>query len=186
MFPLEHTTLVTASALGAAFSSFKQTAFRLELRQQFDVEEERIPFEQYQSGIVPDQTPDFLEWCNEISIQTKTGRQFLRVRFLQLPLTTYSKFEIEFGYSRTVPAGERVSVITGSSLPRFKTEVPMLKDFWLFDSSSGFLMDYDERGQFMGALNIPAAWIPNYVALATEAHALSVQISSTEFWPKGT
>ena len=48
-----------------------------------------------------------------------------------------------------------VSVSVFDTLPLFNTEVPILKDFWIFDDQSGFVIEYNILGRFLGVNRIP-------------------------------
>ncbi len=44
--------------------------------------------------------------------------------------------------------------------------VSIVKDYWLFDQHDCFLMEFDFRGDFLGALKIPETYVASYVELS--------------------
>ncbi len=68
------------------------------------------------------------------------------VHAISLPLTSYLKYEIEWGYVYTSLAGEDVRLIDRAEL---SPELSGLTDFWLFDRKALVLVRYDSAGGFL-------------------------------------
>lgn len=135
--------------LGRVFTTFKQSAFRLETLQSYAEPSESSPFNQYERGELPD--PSFMaDWCQLASQHTASGRAIRRVHIVDLPLSNYMKFEIEHCYKHSEAAGEEIRLLERSKLSgeilKFTRE-----DFWLFDGSTVMVNDYDANNTFYQA-----------------------------------
>lgn len=145
---------VKLSEFGDYFSSFRQEAFRLEALPLYSVPSEAEYFSKYLRGqSCPD---DFnAAWLTLVSNATEQGKTITRVRYLPSePTTSYLKFEIEWGYKRSVKKGERVLILKDRSLDTYADDVPVLNDFWLFDRAHCFIMYYDLLGRFLGVQKV--------------------------------
>ncbi len=56
------------------------------------------------------------------------------------------RFEIDWGYVFNAEAGEQIYLLMDDQCT--PSELDGLKDFWLFDNKTMFLMQYDEDGRF--------------------------------------
>ena len=80
-----------------------------------------------------------------------------RVHPMPDPLTDYLRFEIERGYSLTIPAGEQIHTINSRLFEEIVIdngfqivfEQWKTRDYWLFDDNDLFLMYYKEDGTFV-------------------------------------
>lgn len=160
---------VELEEFGSYFSNFRKEAFRFETLPTYDVPEERECIQKFQNGTSC--PPDFnAEWLQTIKNAGSRGGRFLRVRFIPNQyVTTYLRFEIDWGYKRSAVVGERTLILQDKALDRYAQQVPILNDFWLFDQTQCFIMHYDIVGRFLGVKRIPASGIDIYVKLA---HAL--------------
>lgn len=123
------------------FHSFKHTAFRLETLQWYAEPSESSPFNHYQRGIDPG--PSHMdEWCQTIKHHMQSGRSMRRVHIVDLPLSTYMKFEVECGYRFSGAAGEEIRLIDRSTLSSELTKL-CHEDFWFFDNTTVMINDYN-------------------------------------------
>lgn len=164
-----------------SFADAKENAFRLEMLDQYTVPGEFEHFQNYLAGkTVPN---DFnIDWLELIKKCRANGVHFQRVRFARSPFSQYLKFEVSWGYTRSIKAGEDIKVITSEDLPEFSQKVPILKDFWIFDSSKCFILEYDIIGQFLGINKVPNEYIESYSQLAKELTNTSEPIANSGLW----
>lgn len=167
------------------FSKMERFAFRLEMLEFFTIPDEASFFARYRRG--EKQPPEGFnnDWVKTIRAAVERGVDFSRVRLVREPIHEYLKFEIAWGYRVNVPAGEKTFVISFDLLP-FKTEVPILKDFWLFDESVCFLMEYDFIGRFLGVSKVKSKFIDPYVKLRKELLQRSLPIQKSPLWKFAT
>lgn len=103
-------------------------AFHLELRDDYQVEGEEVPFEKWLKG----ESDDFgwrIEWLSFIKKVTASGVVVQRVRVVTEPHTDYIRWELALD-PQNIGAGEDIRY-----LPRHRTEGIVLpaEDCWLFD-----------------------------------------------------
>ena len=69
------------------------------------------------------------------------------------PLTDYLRYELGWSYPPNVEAGEDIRILVahaGSWPMSARGEIlPELKDYWLFDSSDLWVMEYGDDGAFL-------------------------------------
>jgi hypothetical protein len=168
---------------GELFSSSKKSAFRLELLDLYTVPEEEPYFKNYLSS--PSIAPplDFnSDWKSMLEDANNRGVEYSRARVVRQPVTDYLKFEISWGYSESIKLGEDIRAIITDGIVSFNTEVPFLKDFWLFDDEHCFIIEYDYIGKFLGVRRIPPMYTQLYVQLKEEAISKSTRIETTDIW----
>lgn len=130
------------------WSEFSTCAFRLETLPVYKVEDELAEFERFLRGEPPPPEVADNEWIDGIRAANAAGKVIQRVRVLTPPLGDYLRYEFEWGYAFTAPAGEDIrildlSTVTNPGLPE--------QDFWFFDDSAVVLMRYEDDGTYLGA-----------------------------------
>jgi hypothetical protein len=128
------------------FTDVRQSWFRLETLQRYDVPYERDEFAAWMRGEAVDKTPG--PWQAMIRAHVAAGRHLSRVHIIEEPLSDYLRFELA-GYPVNIEAGEDVRVIPVQH-GRWPAGVPR-HDFWLFDDRDLWLMKYDDAGRFVAA-----------------------------------
>jgi hypothetical protein len=124
--------------------NFQQSAFRLETRQSYTVEEEAGLFEAFLRGEpLPEWTPDNNSWLKLIAEHCAAGHTMQRVHFVQPPLSDYLRFEFT-AQLPSVQAGEDIRVVDLREHPEL---THTREDWWLFDDAVALLLDYDEDGR---------------------------------------
>lgn len=128
-------------AFDALFTKVRRSWFRLETLQRYDDDAERAEFAAFLRGEPVDLTPG--PWQAMIHTHVAAGRRLTRVHVIEEPHTDYIRYELA-GYPVNVDAGEDVRVIpvTRGAWP---SDVPR-HDYWLFDDTDLWLMDYDDQG----------------------------------------
>ena len=127
----------------ALFETFEHTAFRLEVRDRYNVPSEQGPLHQLLDDGVED--PAWLDdWLVDIRQAADAGRRFRRVRVVSLPLTGYSRFGLTYAKYNN-EAGEDIRYVAredAAGLPQF--------DYWLFDSRTVARMHFDDQDHLLG------------------------------------
>lgn len=118
------------------FEECRQTAFRLETLQVYDVGYEEEAFRRFLAGGEVVATESQQEWAHLVS----SGRRFRRVHVVTEPLTDYVRFECVWAYRASVEAGEDVRVLPTAE-GSWPEGIPRC-DFWLFDSEHLVRMNY--------------------------------------------
>lgn len=136
---------VTSSEFDALFTSFEHTAYRLETLQVYDVSYEAEPYQAFISGHPQPRDPAKNAWVSMIRDAVQAGKIFQRVRVVVEPLTDYLRYELGWSYPPNVNVGEDIRI-----LPTQPGRWPTLPrhDYWLFDSSDLWVMEYAEDGTF--------------------------------------
>ncbi len=139
-------TDVTSAEFDALFTGFEHTAYRLETLQAYDVSYEEEPYRAFLAGHPQPRDPAKNQWVSMIGDAVRAGKVFQRVHVVREPLTDYLRYELGWSYPPNVEAGEdiRILVAQPGSWPmsaRGKI-LPELKDYWLFDSSDLWVMEY--------------------------------------------
>jgi hypothetical protein len=132
-------------ALGELFTSFRYTAYRLEAA--LYPAEEQAALERFLAGepLTPD--PELDGWTDLVAEATGAGKVMRRVHLISPRLTGDPYFRYECAaYQLHAEAGEDIRIWV-ADLP----EVGPLWDYWLFDSSRLWIMNYDEGGLFTDA-----------------------------------
>ena len=118
---------VTPGQLEAEFAGFNHIAFRREVHQ-------------FYAGTARDD-----EWISLLRANRRWGRAHQRVHYVAEPLTDAMVEELTDGYEGNVAAGEEIRIAVGEMADY---------DFWLFDSSRLYLMNYDPDGTWAGATRV--------------------------------
>jgi hypothetical protein len=146
---------MTPEDLGRLFESFKRSAFRLECRRGYFVTEddEREAFERFRNkNPAPSSWLEHREWFTTVRSAVARGAVMQRVRLVDPPLSPYQEFQFKWSYPYNERAGEQIFVMVDSpivSVPRGYEH-----DFWLFDDATVVLLNYDNRGRFLGVQGV--------------------------------
>jgi hypothetical protein len=132
---------------GQLFSSFNQSAFRLESRESYYEQDElKIWLQKGPSGL-PDNM--WQEWYDLMSEHRRAGRSVRRVRVVSEPHSDYTRFGLWIS-NRNARAGEDIRYLERSKAEEL--EIPAI-DYWLFDSNrlDIVLFDDENEGELLGA-----------------------------------
>jgi hypothetical protein len=174
-------TKLPTPEFGKLFTSMESSAFRLEALDVYSIPGEEEDLARFRKGQKPPHDTN-AQWAQTIGAAISRGVDFQRVRLVRKPVSEYVRFETEWGYKFNVPAGEQTFALFYEDVITFRNEVPILKDFWLFDNSRCFLMAYDFWGRFLGVNEIPREAVPAYVQLKAECLERAVDIQKTFLW----
>ena len=171
------------TVLDAIRNSAQDRIFRLELLQNYNVEDEYEDYQKFLNGD-PVQLDGFEFWKDIIDTNLEKNVPMERVRLITYPLTLYTKFEIEWGYMFSVPAGERIYVVYEDEFNSLDlaSRVPALVDFWLIDETFGFFLTYDILHRHYANFTIPDEWIPQLCDISRTLLDKSEKIENTSLW----
>ncbi len=169
-------------AFADALDTFKVSAFRFEGLQTYLIEEEREEFQRFLTGWIPKTCPDGLkDWCSDIAAATQSGKTYQRVRTIIFPLNEYTRFEVICGYQFSEPAGEVIQLLEEAPLKTGNT-VTVIPDFWIFDDTLCFVMDYDQAGAFLGVRKVADNQLPFFVLIKHKALEQSIDLRHSKTW----
>lgn len=140
---------LTAEDFNHLFRYFRHEAFRLEAQPAYLVDVEREPVEDFLRGKPRPATefPYYVAWLNQIREVTERGRRVARVRVLEEPPTDYQRWEAWVG-QYNIEAGEDIRYIARSKAAA--AGLPVVDDWWLFDSERLALMRFAADGTPLG------------------------------------
>lgn len=141
------------------FLAFTKSAFRLETLPEYRVEYEQNLISDYIEGKKVDYKNEYIDWWLDL-VQDRNAKlmEMSRVHVVSEPLTDYLRFELGIAYPKTSAAGEKIRLITEDDFDDICDEDEFdvvfnrwgALDFWLFDDSRLFIMDYADDGTWSG------------------------------------
>jgi hypothetical protein len=147
---------ISPEEFSALFSTFEQSAFRLETRKTYRVPQEEELIKEYLEGKpLPSDTNE--AWCKRVKDAVSAGKTMSRVHVMPTMLTPYLRFEIEWGYLYNAEAGEQILLCQHNDPAQIFGSWPV-DDFWLFDNEICVRMQYgaDDAFQFGERITKPA------------------------------
>ena len=139
-------TLLTGPAFDALFDQYMHDAFRLEMRDSYlGVAYEPEPFRRFMAG-EPDDGDWLRDWTYGVRRRVIEGKSMARVRVVTVPLGDYARFSLEVCQRFNNPAGEDIRYLSRDQA----ADLPA-HDFWLFDSTSLYVLHYDDSDDLVGA-----------------------------------
>jgi hypothetical protein len=159
---------------------FQRTAFRLEMRDSYDVAAERGQLARYLAG-EPGPDPDRTSpWLDELRADTAAGKRWQWVHVVRGPLSPYLRMAFEWGYAANVRAGADVRILDLADLPR--PDGLGDEDFWLLDDDAVLIMRYDDQGRYLGAEPADLGELARYRRARVAAWQAAVPLSL--YWRK--
>jgi hypothetical protein len=129
------------------FDTFERTAFRLETRDHYTVDEEAEALHDFLAAGTFD-LDWFQPWLSTLHRITSAGRTMTRVRLLSEPPTDYQRFELAVAPAN-INAGETIMLLDRSKARTL--DLPDY-DFWLFDDARLVTMLFDGDGHMVEAV----------------------------------
>ena len=126
------------------FNGAQKECFRLQLLGTYLVDDEKEAFGKFlrEGKISTVLYPDFLNMIKKKNLQ---GVRYATLNVVDMPLTPYMRFLIDF-YKQTQERGHEVYM-----LERGKAKVPLgTTDFWMFDEKTALPVRYDNDGNWLG------------------------------------
>ncbi len=130
---------------GALRAAQKET-FRLEMLDQYLVDDEREDFAAWKRGEQVDPSPGMVAWVSDLEKLRERGVVTHRVHVVTLPLSEYMRYEID-AYKITK---ETVNFIERTDYEKLKKPFQP-KEFWLIDERHIFVQNYDSEGHWLGS-----------------------------------
>jgi hypothetical protein len=126
------------------FNTFKHTCFRVETRQQYASAAEADVLKEFLAGHAPAIYQDRIDFLRGVQDDLAAGKLRQRVHIVSEPLTDYLRFQIEWSYPMSA---EDIRILPAE----VAYEVPEMpdRDFWLFDSRTLAMLDYDDDGRMV-------------------------------------
>lgn len=152
------------------FSTFERSAFRLETRQQYLVDEEADLVRAFLAGRPPPPSTAMDQWLALIRANTNAGKRMERVHILERPLTGYVRWELST-YPDNAAAGEQIFIADRVGLEDLR------EDFWLFDDRDLVTLRYDEDGRWLGVDLRPESELDRYRAMRDLALGQAVPLA---------
>lgn len=162
---------IDVDRLRGLYAGVQRRSLRLETRQAYVVPWEDEGFAAWLRGDPEPPSASFerhLARCREVR---ESGRRMVRVRFVELPMTDYSRYEFETGYSRSTKAGEEILVIDRGRHPELDH---VRDDFVVFDDNALMYYRYSDDDQLIGYdYNDDPAVVARHLDLAEEVLAVA-------------
>lgn len=147
-------------------------ALRLETRQRYAVPWEKETLAAWRRGEPEPVTPEMEGTLGILRQVTASGRSIGRVRFVEMPLTEYSRHELEVAYPRLTEAGEDIRILDRALHPEFDR---IRDDFVVFDHSSVMWYRYNANDVLTGyAYTEEPDVVRRCIAVAEEVRAAAV------------
>ncbi|MEV6984179.1 DUF6879 family protein [Sphaerisporangium sp. NPDC051017] len=138
------TQLVTGEDFLSLFTRFQHTAFRLELRDRYNVPAERERWEAFLSGDTAElerlNAEQRAAWMRMIGASTSAGKRVERVRVVTEPPPDYIRFELTLN-AGNAEAGEDIRYLPRDQAAEL--DLPGV-DYWLFDSRFAVVLPFDD------------------------------------------
>ncbi|HKN52137.1 MAG TPA: hypothetical protein VJX66_06545 [Amycolatopsis sp.] len=136
------TIRISKEEFGELFDSFEHTAFRLEVRERYNVSYEQEHFRRFLAGS-PDPDERRADYAKSWHVMLRrvraAGCTFRRVRVVSLPPSDYNRYGL-WSSQFTVADGDDIRYLDRA---KASPELPD-HDFWLFDSRTLVRMNFDE------------------------------------------
>lgn len=152
------------------FSTFERSAFRLETRQQYLVDEEAELVRAFLEGCPQPPSAAMDQWLSLIRVNSRAGKRMYRVHILERPHTDYVRWELST-YPANAAAGEQIFIADRSGLEGLR------EDFWLFDDRDLVALRYDDDGRWLGVDLRPQSDLDRYRAMRDLALAEAVPLA---------
>jgi hypothetical protein len=151
------------------YEGVERRSLRLECRQAYAVPWEDEGFAAWRRGEPEPPGPSFERHLATVRAIAASGRRMARVRFVELPMTEYTRYEFETGYPRSSEAGEEISVVDRAEHPEFDH---VREDFVVFDDTALMYYRYTDDDRLTGyEYSDDPALVAEHVALAEEVLA---------------
>ena len=128
----------------------KSEIFRLQLLNEYHVEEEEKVFNEYKEGKRVNLQNDIntIEWLKKLKNKKVEGVRNINLMVIDLPLSDYLKFSVNTYLLDQKRYGRESFFIEREKVAEI---VRGVQDYWLFDNEKLLLMNYDNGGHFLSA-----------------------------------
>lgn len=154
------------------YQGITNRALRLETRQRYAVPWEDEGLAAWRRGEPEPRTQQTDNTMETLRLATESGQRIGRVRFVELPMTEYTRHEFEVAYPRTTEAGEEIHVLDRALHPEFDH---VREDFVVFDDTSVMWYRYTAEDILTGYdYTEEPDVVRDCIALAEEVRAAAV------------
>ena len=136
---------IDSSEFGALLANYDILAFRLEALQAYNIPDERPLIDLFDRGAEQPEWHRLRPWTEQVRGLIAAGRTMSRVHIVNMPLSSYLEFEINWGYTSNAAAGEQIFLRSDS------LGIEAFEDFWLIDDKTVIQMRYAADGSWLGA-----------------------------------
>jgi hypothetical protein len=127
------------------FDEFAHTAFRLEVRDRYDVPSDTATLERFAAGRPVQLVPR--PWLDRVRRATRSGRTIRRVRIVTTPLNDYCRLGVASAAASNA-AGEDIRYLDREEARSIG--LPDHQDWWLFDSHRLLRLHFDDQDRALG------------------------------------
>lgn len=173
---------IDVGTLLALYRGVKQRSLRLETRQTYGVPWEDEGLAAWRRGEPQPPSPAMERHWETTRELVASGRHDVRVRFVELPMTEYSRHEFEVAYPANSAAGEEIYLVDRAQHPEFDH---VREDFVVFDDTSVMWYRYTDDDQLTGYdLTEDPVLVRDCLALAEEVLAVAVPFAEFSAGPR--
>jgi hypothetical protein len=140
------TELVSGRDFFEFVTSYRYTAFRLEVRDRYNTPSEVEPVRRFLAG-EPDDDAWMDDWTGMVLRRTLAGQRMERVRIVTEPWSDYTRFGLHLA-RLNVAAGEEIRYLEREEASQL--ELPR-HDFWLIDSRMVGILRFGNDDVLLGA-----------------------------------
>jgi hypothetical protein len=138
--------LLSERELGACFAAFRVSAFRFEIRDQYNSDVGREAFRRFLAG-EPDDYSWHRPWVERLRRDTSEGKAWQRVRIVSVPLSDWSRYALKVA-QLSAEGGEDIRYLRRDRAQALGL-APL--DCWIFDDSLLVHLHFDEHDHtFLG------------------------------------
>lgn len=162
---------ITVERLHELYDGVSWRSLRLETRQTYAVPWEDEGMAAWRRGDPEPPSPSLERHWAKCRALAASGRHTMRVRFVELPMTEYSRHEFEVAYPRNSEAGEEIHVIDRAEHPEYDH---LREDFVVFDDTALMYYRYTDDDRLTGyEYSDDPALVREHLALAEEVLAVA-------------
>lgn len=125
--------------------------FRLEVRDHYAVDSDGDDYHRYLRGDAEPNAAAKQPWLDALAADTAAGKVWRKVHVVSGPLSSYERYEFEWGFAYNVVAGEQVRILDLSANPDRANRVRALGEFFVLDNEHAARNLYDDDGRFRHA-----------------------------------
>jgi hypothetical protein len=171
-------TPITLEQLHELYDGVVQRSLRMETRQAYAVPWEDERTAAWLRGGPEPRSPSLESHRDDCRAIVDSGRHIMRVRFVELPMTEYTKREFVWAYPGNAAAGEDILVVDRAEHPEFDH---VREDFVVFDDTALMYYRYTDDDRLTGYdYSDDPAVVAAHVTLAEEVLAAAIPFAE---WP---
>lgn len=168
------------STIGAWIKKHQQRdLIRIETLDRYDVASDDDDFHRYVRGATEPKSPAREPWYQRLRDEAAEGKTRRRVWVGRTPLGPYPRYEMEWGFTYNIRAGEDIRILDVTEVPSVES-ILQVGDFFVADRTHVARHLYDDQGRVQGSASVGADAAAAYIALADAAWLMAAPF--TEWW----